>query len=372
MRKQTKNHLEIIMLRGLMLVALILAAMAIPRNAQAQGDVIITEVAFKASPDWAEIYNTGASGVDISGYMLTDLDGTDTVFASSVTTLGAGEHAVIHWMSGTDETDAAGDGNGNGYIDLYVEGEDLTGTDDQLVLVNAAGAYIDAVIWSNNDDGGPLGEPSDFNALAPDEWNYDDVANSTDWAGYNSRSWIDSDSISAGESLARDIAGGYVDTNLIDDWHEETNPVLGETNDPTAITLARFEASSQADAALVEWETAIEIDNVGFNLYRSTLPGGPYVKLNGAVIPSQWPGSVWGAVYTWLDEGVEPGVTYYYKLEDIEVGGVRAFHGPVGVSVQSPTALSLTSFAAQGGGGLAVLLATALMAGSVFVFRRRK
>ena len=141
---------------------------------------------------------------------------------------------------------------------------------------------------------------------------------------------------------------------------------------PTAITLARFEATSQAGAILVEWETAMEIENVGFNLYRSTSPNGPYIKLNDTLIPSQSPGSVWGAVYTWLDEDVETGVTYYYKLEDIEIGGARTFHGPMSASAQNPTLLSLTSFAAQGGGVLAVLLVAALMAGSAFVFRRRR
>jgi hypothetical protein len=65
-------------------------------------------------------------------------------------------------------------------------------------------------------------------------------------------------------------------------------------------------------------------------------------------------------------------VTYYYKLEDIEVGGARTFHGPVNASVQDPTALSLTSFAAQGEGGLVVLLAAALGAGSALVLRRRR
>jgi hypothetical protein len=156
---------------------------------------------------------------------------------------------------------------------------------------------------------------------------------------------------------------------------QDTGPTNtgGIGNDPpTAIMLARFEAASQEDAILVEWETAIEIDNVGFNLYRSLSPGGPYVKLNGALIPSQAPGSAVGAVYTWLDDDVESGITYYYKLEDVDVSGARTFHGPVSASLQNPTALSLTSFAAQGGGALVVLVVAVLGAGSAFVLRRRR
>jgi hypothetical protein len=87
---------------------------------------------------------------------------------------------------------------------------------------------------------------------------------------------------------------------------------------------------------------------LGFNLYRSTSADGPYVKLNESLIPSQSPGSVLGATYTWVDEDVEPGITYYYKLEDVEVSGVRTLHGPVRASAQGPTAVSIVSFKAQG------------------------
>ena len=112
---------------------------------------------------------------------------------------------------------------------------------------------------------------------------------------------------------------------------------------------------------------------MGFNLYRAESPGGPYARLNETLIPSQSPGSVSGAVYTWVDEDVQPGVAYYYKLEDIEVGGARTFHGPVSASIPSPTTLSIASFAARGGGVLVALLVAALIGGvSVLALRRRQ
>jgi hypothetical protein len=36
-----------------------------------------------------------------------------------------------------------------------------------------------------------------------------------------------------------------------------------------------------------------------------------------------------GASYAYTDADVVQGVTYYYKLEDVDVHGVSAFHGPV-------------------------------------------
>ena len=44
----------------------------------------------------------------------------------------------------------------------------------------------------------------------------------------------------------------------------------------------------------VTWETALEIDTVGFNLWRSTNVGSGYVQVNDTLIPAASPGGVWG------------------------------------------------------------------------------
>jgi hypothetical protein len=103
--------------------------------------------------------------------------------------------------------------------------------------------------------------------------------------------------------------------------------------DPTAVTLARFEATAAKGGILVEWETATEMDTLGFNLYRGEPAGGPYARLNEALIPSQSPGVPTGASYAWLDGGVEAGFTYYYLLEDVDVQGQAVRHGPVHATV---------------------------------------
>jgi hypothetical protein len=133
---------------------------------------------------------------------------------------------------------------------------------------------------------------------------------------------------------------------------------------PSAVELARFEAAAQEDGILLEWETASELDNLGFNLYRSTALNGDYVQLNAALIPAQNPGAVFGGIYTWVDEDVTPGVTYFYKLEDVDIYGVATLHGPVQATAlaSGPSAVSLTSFAAGGGGGVWLPLALSAMA----------
>ncbi|MCB0236085.1 MAG: hypothetical protein KDG58_18010, partial [Anaerolineae bacterium] len=48
---------------------------------------------------------------------------------------------------------------------------------------------------------------------------------------------------------------------------------------PLAVVLADFGAAAQTDHILVTWETVSEIDNAGFNLYRSTSDAAPGEQL---------------------------------------------------------------------------------------------
>jgi hypothetical protein len=96
----------------------------------------------------------------------------------------------------------------------------------------------------------------------------------------------------------------------------------------TAIALTSFTAEPFADHVTLAWQTGTEVDNAGFNLHRATAADGPYTKLNDALIPAEGdPES--GASYTYTDTDVVKGVTYYYKLEDVDTHGVSTFHGPV-------------------------------------------
>ena len=68
----------------------------------------------------------------------------------------------------------------------------------------------------------------------------------------------------------------------------------------------------------IEWETATEVATAGFNLYRSQSEDGNYVQINEQMIPSRGT-AVSGATYTYEDQNVEAGETYYYLLEEIEL-----------------------------------------------------
>jgi hypothetical protein len=96
----------------------------------------------------------------------------------------------------------------------------------------------------------------------------------------------------------------------------------------TAVELQSFSAVGFDGEVLVKWETASEIDNLGFFLYRSESLEGPYVRVNATAIPGLGSSPV-GAKYSYRDQDVVNGKTYYYELEDFEASGRRERHGPV-------------------------------------------
>jgi hypothetical protein len=102
---------------------------------------------------------------------------------------------------------------------------------------------------------------------------------------------------------------------------------------PTSVDIASFDASSTGSAVQLTWETASELDNLGFNAYRAEAADGPRTKLNANLIASQAPGSPTGAIYQFTDETAQAGTTYYYWLEAVDVYGASQEYGPVSASL---------------------------------------
>ncbi|UCF05202.1 MAG: S8 family peptidase [bacterium] len=101
-----------------------------------------------------------------------------------------------------------------------------------------------------------------------------------------------------------------------------------------AVTLASFTANGLDGQAIVEWTTASEIGTAGFNIHRSTDEDGEYERINKEPIPAEG-NELEGASYSYTDRAVTNGVTYYYRLEDIDLNGRSTFHGPVTATTAS-------------------------------------
>ncbi len=105
----------------------------------------------------------------------------------------------------------------------------------------------------------------------------------------------------------------------------------------TAVTLTSFTAEAGTNSITVEWETASETNNLGFRLWRSQELDGGYVDISG-FIASLDEGA--GASYIYTDNDAAPGITYYYKLQDIpDDGSLGSFTDPISATIpQTATA----------------------------------
>ncbi|MCH8291846.1 T9SS type A sorting domain-containing protein [Candidatus Poribacteria bacterium] len=87
------------------------------------------------------------------------------------------------------------------------------------------------------------------------------------------------------------------------------------------VELVSFTGAVINGGVRIEWRTATEVNNLGFNLYRSKTREGKFEKVN--------PGLIEGAGssplphnYQFVDRDVEPGEVYYYYLVDIDITGI--------------------------------------------------
>ena len=107
-----------------------------------------------------------------------------------------------------------------------------------------------------------------------------------------------------------------------------------ESNEPTYVELASLEAAGRGDFVEVTWATATEIDNASFNIRRGLSRDGDRVRINPKPIAAR--GDVLtGGTYAFRDYGVAENVTYYYWLEDVDLHGNVAQHGPVSARLSS-------------------------------------
>ena len=102
-----------------------------------------------------------------------------------------------------------------------------------------------------------------------------------------------------------------------------------------AITLASFTATYSPSQILVEWETATEIDTVGFYLQRSLQATSGFQRIT-EFIPAEGE-SVFGWFYNFIDTNIAEGTTYYYVLEVINVDNTSENYGPISVYAGSDT-----------------------------------
>lgn len=98
-------------------------------------------------------------------------------------------------------------------------------------------------------------------------------------------------------------------------------------NEAATPTTQFFTASAEAGRVVLRWRIGGKSDRVGFHVLRSTGWEEEFVQVNESLIPIQGDPSE-ETEYTFTDERIVPGTTYYYILEDVNGQGTASFRGP--------------------------------------------
>jgi hypothetical protein len=116
------------------------------------------------------------------------------------------------------------------------------------------------------------------------------------------------------------------------------------------VELSSFTLKNSDHGILIEWITQSEFENEGFELFRRDTTEENYYLISSYQTDPSLVGlgnSTQGKSYSFLDSHVNNGMTYYYKLVDVDINGKRTEHGPMEILVGSGSNNSLAGVAAD-------------------------
>ncbi len=119
-------------------------------------------------------------------------------------------------------------------------------------------------------------------------------------------------------------APGNVRSNEVSSWDADASNyfTFGSTTSDNSlpVTLNLFEANVFPDKVVLNWKTASEVNNMGFNVYRKSQNSDQWEKLNTNIIPGAGNASS-EHEYEYIDETIVAGETYSYRLESVSFNG---------------------------------------------------
>ncbi len=209
-----------------------------------------------------------------------------------------------------------------------------SGTDyGQSIAVDASGE----VFLSGRSDA-TWGMPINSHAGGNDAY----VAKLNNAGALQGNTFLGSSGTDWGQSIAVDAACEvYVSGRSDATWGVPINAHAGNqdafitklaSDDLIPVELSGFSAASNGIVVNLSWSTATETENLGFHVYRSLAEGGEYFKITQQLIKGAG-SSDQAHYYSYTDRDVQSGMTYYYKLADVDFNGNINFHGPISVTV---------------------------------------
>ncbi len=253
---------------------------------------------YDAGGEWIEIYNDTGSPLDISNWQVWDGAIWRTISQESgygdITNIPAGSYAVICENATTYDFVALYDGDPfpNFPASRYL------GRLDGTISLLQSGEIIRL-----RDDSTPT-------PVTYQDFDYPDNATNA--------------------ALVKAVIRSSEDASS--NWEQATtvsgSPGVEGEDQSLPVTLSSFTALPGDGQIVLRWITESEIDNLGFNVYRSLKEDGEYRRINGDLIRGAG-SSAMRSEYSFTDVRLTNGRTYCYKLEDVSFDGKHTLHGPI-------------------------------------------
>ncbi|MGH1364097.1 MAG: T9SS type A sorting domain-containing protein [Calditrichia bacterium] len=226
---------------------------------------------------------------DATGTINIDDDDGETVTSFNITTNDGDSTFVIATWSGSSSGDNGGTGTPTSY--------EIRWTPDTNGPIDTEGEWDSAISV------GTGGQP----AFSVGTWSIDMSNGNTDYKYFAIRTF---DGVGNVSSIG---SGSYTTSSDIS----------------LPVTFNTFSAQPDYDKVIISWKTTSEINNEGFFLYRAEAEEGPFLQtLNQQIVPGLGNSSS-GSSYEFVDENIEFGVTYYYKLISQDFDGTIHTHNTI-------------------------------------------
>ncbi len=145
-----------------------------------------------------------------------------------------------------------------------------------------------------------------------------------------SLSWAGSPSYMVLDDQGNDITGDYM-------------PISTDLQDiPLPVEMSAYSAIIDKNVATVSWRTETELNNLGFNVYRSENAENNFIKVTEDLIRGQGSTSM-ATDYQYIDNSIDASKDYWYLIETISIDGLSTFYGPIQATVSSAISRDINS-----------------------------
>jgi hypothetical protein len=255
-----------------------------------------------ANGEYFEVYNASGAPIDMEGWTLRSAGNSDHVINNGGSLIvGDGEYLVFGRNANSAE-------NGGVPVDYeYTFG--LNNTTDNIVILDGGLIIIDSVAY----DGGvtfpdPTGASMIFTGAVTDDNNI-----GSDWVAATLR---EPNFTGLGTDFGSPGTGPFMD-------------------DPLPVELMSFRAIGSDNRVVLKWVTASELDNLGFEIFKSEKKNTDFKKIASYLNSPELKGAGSTSTaksYSFADTDVINNTTYWYKLVDVSNDGIISEHGPVSVT----------------------------------------